>query len=106
MSFFLGFGGSGFGGSGFGGSGFGGVGGFVLQDDLLTRWINGVRGRLIDATYSLSITIGQGQQTLPEILEWWTVQFPNVHIVILAPEMPQGLEKWQGIVEFREFSCA
>jgi hypothetical protein len=77
-----------------------------LQDDLLTRWINGVRGRLIDATYSLSITVGQGQQTLPEILEWWTVQFPNVHIVILAPEMPQGLEKWQGIVEFREFSCA
>ena len=55
-----------------------------LQDDLLTRWINGVRGRLIDATYSLSISVGR-QQTLPEILEWWTVQFPGVEILILAP---------------------
>ena len=77
-----------------------------LQDDLLTRWINGVRGRLIDATYSLSISVGQGQQTLPEILEWWTVQFPSVKILILAPEMPQGLEKWKNTLEFREFNCA
>ena len=77
-----------------------------LQDDLLTRWINGVRGRLIDATYSLSISVGQGQQTLPEILEWWTVQFPSVEILILAPEMPQGLEKWKNVLEFREFNCA
>jgi hypothetical protein len=77
-----------------------------LQDDLLTRWINGIRGRLIDATYSLSITVGQGQQTLPEILEWWTVQFPNVELVILAPQMPQGLEKWNNVLEFREFNCA
>jgi hypothetical protein len=77
-----------------------------LQDDLLTRWINGVRGRLIDATYSLSISVGQGQQTLPEIFEWWTIQFPNIEVVILAPEMPPGLEKWKSIVQFREFSCA
>jgi len=76
-----------------------------LQDDLLTRWINGVRGRLIDATYSLSISVGQGQQTLPEIFEWWTIQFPNIEVVILAPEMPPGLEKWKSIVQFREFSC-
>ena len=76
-----------------------------LQDDLLTRWINGVRGRLIDATYSLSISVGR-QQTLPEILEWWTVQFPGVEILILAPEMPQGLEKWKNVLELREFNCA
>jgi len=76
-----------------------------LQDDLSTRWINGVRGRLIDATYSLSISIGQGQQTLTEILDWWTVQFPGITVVILAPEMPPNLEKWKSIVEFRRFSC-
>ena len=76
-----------------------------LQDDLSTRWINGVRGRLIDATYSLSITAGQGQ-TLPEILEWWTVQFPGVELVVLAPEAPSGVEKWQRIIEYRPFTCS
>lgn len=76
-----------------------------LQDDLLTRWINGVRGRLIDATYSLSISVGQGQQTLPEILDWWTVQYPDVELVILAPTMPDGLEPWIGRIEHRTFNC-
>jgi hypothetical protein len=76
-----------------------------LQDDLSTRWINGVRGRLIDATYSLSITAGQGQ-TLPEILTWWTIQFPGVELVVLAPEMPSGVEKWQHIIEHRPFTCS
>jgi hypothetical protein len=76
-----------------------------LQDDLSTRWVNGVRGRLIDATYSLSVTAGQGQ-TLPEILTWWTIQFPGVELVVLAPEMPSGVEKWQHIIEHRPFTCS
>ena len=75
------------------------------QHDLNTRWINGIRGRLIDATYSLAIPVGQAKQTLPEILEWWTVQFPNVRILILAAEPPIGLEKWSDKIEYRHFSC-
>ena len=75
------------------------------MEDVNTRWINGVRGRLIDATYSLSIPVGQAKQTLPEILEWWTVQFPNVRILILAAEPPIGLEKWSDRIEYRHFSC-
>ena len=75
------------------------------QHDLNTRWINGIRGRLIDATYSLAIPVGQAKQTLPEILEWWTVQFPNVRILILAAEPPIGLEKWSDRIEYRHFSC-
>ena len=77
-----------------------------MQDDLSTRWINAARGRLIDATYSLSIFVGQGQQTLPEILKWWTVQFPNVDLVILSPTMPEGLEPWTDRIEHRVFSCS
>ena len=76
-----------------------------LQDDLQTRWINGVRGRLIDATYSLSIPIGQAKQSLAEILEWWTIQFPDAHVLILAPEQPLGLEKWANKIEYRKFAC-
>jgi hypothetical protein len=77
-----------------------------MQDDLSTRWINAARGRLIDATYSLSIFVGQGQQTLPEILKWWTVQFPNVDLVILSPTMPEGLEPWMDRIEHRVFTCS
>jgi hypothetical protein len=66
------------------------------QHDLNTRWINGIRGRLID---------GQAKQSLPEILEWWTVQFPNVRILILAAEPPTGLEKWSDKIEYRHFAC-
>ena len=77
-----------------------------MQDDLSTRWINGVRGRLTDATYSLSIPVGQGNQTLPEILESWFVQYPQAHLLILAPELPVGLEKWSDKIEFRQFNCA
>jgi hypothetical protein len=75
------------------------------QHDLNTRWINGIRGRLIDATYSLAIPVGQAKQSLPEILEWWTVQFPNVRILILAAEPPTGLEKWSDKIEYRHFAC-
>ena len=76
-----------------------------LQDDLSTRWINGVRGRLTDATYSLSIPVGQGNQTLPEILNGWFIQYPNAQLLILAPEPPTGLEQWSDKIEYREFKC-
>ena len=76
-----------------------------LQDDLSTRWINGVRGRLTDATYSLSIPVGQGAQTLPEILKGWFIQYPNAHLLILAPEPPIGLEQWSDRIEYRQFAC-
>ena len=76
-----------------------------LQDDLSTRWINGVRGRLTDATYSLSIPVGQGNQTLPEILNGWFIQSPNAQLLILAPEPPTGLEQWSDKIEYRELKC-
>jgi len=76
-----------------------------LQDDLSTRWINGVRGRLTDATYSLSIPVGQGAQTLPEILKGWFIQYPNAQLLILAPEPPIGLEQWSDRIEYRKFAC-
>jgi hypothetical protein len=77
-----------------------------LNDDSGTRWINGVRGRLTEATYSLSIPVGQGKQTLPEILEGWFVLYPKARLLILAPEPPVGLEKWGGKIEYRHFACA
>jgi hypothetical protein len=76
-----------------------------LLDDLNTRWINGVRGRLTDATYSLSIPVGQGTQTLPEILEGWFKQFPFAQLLILSPEPPTGLDKWGDKIDYRQFSC-
>lgn len=76
-----------------------------LQDDLSTRWINGVRGRLTDATYSLSIPVGQGTRTMPEILEGWFIQYPNARLMILAPEPPIGLEQWSDRIEYRKFAC-
>lgn len=76
-----------------------------LQDDLSTRWINGVRGRLTDATYSLSIPVGQGILTLPEILKGWFIQYPNAQLLILAPEPPIGLEQWSDRIEYRKFAC-
>lgn len=76
-----------------------------LQDDLKTRWINGVRGRLTDATYSISIPVGQGSQTLPEILDSWFHQYPRARLLILTPEPPIGLEKWSNRIEYRQFSC-
>lgn len=76
-----------------------------LQDDLKTRWINGIRGRLIDATYSLAIPVGQGTQTLPEILKGWFIQYPKTRLLILAPEPPIGLEQWSDRIEYREFAC-
>lgn len=75
------------------------------QDDLSTRWINGVRGRLTDATYSLSIPVGQGIQTLPEILKGWFIQYPNTQLLILAPNPPIGLEAWSDKIEYRQFNC-
>lgn|GEM_PF-2505719 len=77
-----------------------------LNDDLNTRWINGVRGRLTDATYSISIPIGQGEKALPEILGSWFIQYPNARLLILAPEPPLGLDKWGDRIEFRQFNCA
>ena len=76
-----------------------------LQDDLSTRWINGVRGRLTDATYSLSITVGQASQSLTEILDTWFGLYPRVRLVVLAPEPPLGLEKWGNKIEYRQFNC-
>ena len=78
----------------------------LYHDDLSTRWINGVRGRLTDATYSLSIPFGQGAQTLPEILENWFVLYPEARLLILAAEPPTGIEKWNDKIEYRQFSCA
>ena len=77
-----------------------------LQDDLQTRWINGVRGRLTDATYSISIPLGQGAQTLPEILKGLFIQYPNARLLILSPEPPIGIEEWNNKIEYRHFSCA
>ena len=77
----------------------------LYQDDLSTRWINGARGRLTDATYSLSIPFGQGAQTLPEILENWFVLYPDAQLLILATEPPSGIEKWNNKIEYRQFSC-
>ena len=76
-----------------------------LQDDLSTRWINGVRGRLTDATYSLSIPVGQAFQSLTEILDTWFGLYPRVRLVVLAPEPPLGLEKWGNKIEYRQFNC-
>ena len=76
-----------------------------LQDDLNTRWINGVRGRLTSATYSLSIPLGQGNQTLQEILKSWFIQYPQARLLILAPESPAGLEEWSDKIEYRQFVC-
>lgn len=76
-----------------------------LQDDLNTRWINGVRGRLTDATYSISIPVGQSSQTLPEILKGWFIQYPRAQLLILSPEPPIGLEQWSDKIEYRKFSC-
>ena len=77
----------------------------LFSDDLNTRWINGVRGRLTDATYSISIPFGQGTQTLPEILKGWFAQYPNSQLIILAADLPTGLEEWGNKIEFRELSC-
>lgn len=77
-----------------------------LADDLGTRWINGVRGRLTEATYSLSIPVGQGNQALSEILENWFDLYPRAQLLILAPEPPVGLEKWGNRIEFRQLVCA
>ena len=77
-----------------------------LNDDSGTRWINGVRGRLTEATYSLSIPVGQGKQSLSEILEVWFVLYPQARLLILAPEPPVGLEKWGEKIEYRHFACA
>lgn len=76
-----------------------------LQSDLKTRWINGVRGRLTDATYSLSIPVGQNNETLPIILGKWFDQFPNVNLLILAPKPPSGIENIDENISFREFAC-
>jgi hypothetical protein len=76
-----------------------------LQDDLGTRWINGIRGRLTDATYSISIPVGQGTQTLPEVLHGWFNQYPLARLLILAPEPPPGLDEWSDKIEFRQFAC-
>ena len=76
-----------------------------LQNDILTRWINGIRGRLTEATYGLSIPVGQGIQTLPEILKGWFSQYPHARLMILAPEPHTGLEQWSDRIEYRKFAC-
>ena len=78
----------------------------LFSDDLNTRWINGVRGRLTDATYSISIPFGQGTQTLPEILKGWFAQYPNSQLLILSADPPTGLEEWGNKIEYRELSCS
>ena len=75
------------------------------KEDQLNRWINGARGRLTEATYSLTIPLGQGKQTLPEILEGWFVLYPQAQLLILAPEQPIGLEKWANKIKYRYFVC-
>ena len=77
----------------------------LYHDDLSTRWINAVRGRLTDATYSLSIPWEQGIP-LPEILRNWFAQYPQARLLILAPEPPVGLEEWSDKIEFRQLACA
>lgn len=77
----------------------------LYHGDLSTRWINGVRGRLTDATYSLSIPFGQGAETLPEILENWFVLHPEAELLILAAEPPTGIDKWNDKIEYRQFIC-
>ena len=77
-----------------------------LQDDLSTRWINGVRGRLTDATYSISIPVGQATQSFPDILETWFALYPKASLLVLGAEPPLGIEKWASRIEYRQFNCA
>jgi len=51
-------------------------------DDLSTRWINAVRGRLSDATYSLAIPLDDDMDIVKHISDWLT-QFPQTTLIIL-----------------------
>jgi hypothetical protein len=77
-----------------------------LEDDLGTRWINGIRGRLTDATYSLSIPVGMAQKPVTEIISTWLVQYPKSRLLVLAPTAPAIQTKYSDRITHRIFSCS
>lgn len=77
-----------------------------IDKDLMTRWINGMRGQLNDPTYSLAIPIGQNQQSLKQIFTFWFKLYTKSKVVILAPEIPEGLGEWSDRIEFRYLDCS
>ena len=77
-----------------------------IDNDLTTRWLNGARGRLNDPTYSLAIPIGQNQQPLEQIFDFWFKLYTKSKVVILAPQIPDGLGAWSDRIEFRYLDCS
>ena len=76
------------------------------NNDLLTRWINGIRGRLNDPTYSLSIPQGQIDLSVQDIIVTALELYVDTRVVIIAPQIPNGLETWSNRVEFRYLDCS
>ena len=77
-----------------------------IDNDLTTRWLNGARGRLNDPTYSLAIPIGQNQQPLEQIFDFWFKLYTKSKVVILAPQITDGLGAWSDRIEFRYLDCS
>jgi len=76
----------------------------LFADDLSTRWINAVRGRLSDATYSLAIPLDDDLDLVKHISDW-LAQYPTATLVIL-----HGTEsRLEGIADTRvtkrELAC-
>lgn len=82
----------------------------IVQDgynnDLLTRWINGIRGRLNDPTYSLSIPQGQSALSVQDIIITALKLYIDTRVVIIAPQIPNGLQTWSDRIEFRYLDCS
>lgn len=76
-----------------------------LDEDLGTRWINGMRGRLTDATYSLSIPIGMAQKPLTEIVNEWLEQYPKSRLLVLSEVAPAVQTQHPERISYRHFSC-
>jgi hypothetical protein len=77
-----------------------------IDNDLTTRWLNGARGQLNDPTFSLAIPIGQNQQPLEQIFDFWFKLYTKSKVVILAPQIPDGLGAWSDRIEFRYLDCS
>ena len=77
----------------------------LLRDDLRTRWINGVRGRLTDETYSISIPMGSSSLSDQSIIIDWLQMYPNSRILIMSSKMPAGVTNYADRISYREFNC-
>jgi len=77
----------------------------LFESDLSTRWINAVRGRLSDATYSLAIPLNSPDLDITAHISDWLSQYPTTSLIVLHGTESQLEGLTNSRVKLRQLAC-